>query len=65
MHWLKKEDILNWRIKAESYEICFIPDNDYRSFLKRREGEDKFKEGDFVLADGPRWVSIKDILFIP
>ena len=22
--------------KPESYEICFIPDNDYRSFLKRR-----------------------------
>ncbi len=22
--------------KAESYEICFVPDNDYRSFLKRR-----------------------------
>jgi len=22
--------------KAESYEICFIPDNDYRNFLKRR-----------------------------
>jgi tRNA-uridine 2-sulfurtransferase len=23
--------------KSESYEICFIPDNDYRGFLKRRE----------------------------
>ncbi len=22
--------------KAESYEICFVPDNDYRSFLKHR-----------------------------
>lgn len=22
--------------KAESYEICFVPDNDYRGFLKRR-----------------------------
>ena len=22
--------------KNESYEICFIPDNDYRGFLKRR-----------------------------
>ena len=22
--------------KSESYEICFIPDNDYRGFLKRR-----------------------------
>ena len=22
--------------KNESYEICFIPDNDYRGFLKRK-----------------------------
>jgi tRNA-specific 2-thiouridylase len=22
--------------KSESYEICFVPDNDYRGFLKRR-----------------------------
>jgi tRNA-specific 2-thiouridylase len=40
--------------KSESYEICFIPDNDYRSFLKRRvEGlEEKVNDGDFVLTDG-------------
>src|SRR3954469_25008836 len=25
--------------KSESYEICFIPDNDYRSFLKRQVPE--------------------------
>lgn len=40
--------------KSESYEICFVPDNDYRGFLKRRvEGlEDKVKGGEFVLEDG-------------
>jgi len=40
--------------KAESYEICFVPDNDYRGFLKRRvDGlEEKVKGGDFVLTDG-------------
>lgn len=40
--------------KKESYEICFIPDDDYRGFLKRRvEGlEEKVNNGDFVLADG-------------
>ncbi len=40
--------------KSESYEICFIPDNDYRSFLKRRvEGlEQKVDGGDFILPDG-------------
>jgi tRNA-specific 2-thiouridylase len=40
--------------KAESYEICFVPDNDYRGFLKRRvDGlEDQVNGGNFVLKDG-------------
>lgn len=40
--------------KAESYEICFVPDNDYRGFLKRRvEGlEDKVAGGMFVNVKG-------------
>jgi tRNA-specific 2-thiouridylase len=40
--------------KPESYEICFIPDNDYRSFLKRRvpELEGKVKGGNFTLTNG-------------
>ncbi|MDP5120547.1 MAG: tRNA 2-thiouridine(34) synthase MnmA, partial [Spirosomaceae bacterium] len=40
--------------KAESYEICFVPDNDYRGFLKRRvDGlEEKVKGGNFVMEDG-------------
>jgi tRNA-uridine 2-sulfurtransferase len=40
--------------KSESYEICFVPDNDYRSFLKRRvEGlEESVSGGEFVLEDG-------------
>jgi tRNA-uridine 2-sulfurtransferase len=40
--------------KAESYEICFVPDNDYRGFLKRRvDGlEEKVKNGYFVDVDG-------------
>jgi tRNA-specific 2-thiouridylase len=40
--------------KAESYEICFVPDNDYRGFLKRNvEGlEERVADGNFVLADG-------------
>ncbi len=45
------KDLLN---KPESYEICFIPDNDYRGFLKRRvEGlEEAVRGGEFVLEDG-------------
>ncbi|WP_242928210.1 tRNA 2-thiouridine(34) synthase MnmA [Pontibacter vulgaris] len=40
--------------KPESYEICFIPDNDYRNFLKRRvEGlEEQVAGGEFILEDG-------------
>ena len=40
--------------KSESYEICFIPDNDYRGFLKRRvEGlEEKVKGGSFITTCG-------------
>lgn len=44
-------DLVN---KSESYEICFVPDNDYRGFLKRRvDGlEEKVRGGNFVLQDG-------------
>jgi len=40
--------------KSESYEICFIPDNDYRSFLRRKvvDLDRKVGKGDFVLKDG-------------
>jgi len=40
--------------KAESYEICFVPDNDYRGFLKRNVAglEERVANGDFVLSDG-------------
>lgn len=40
--------------KSESYEICFVPDNDYRGFLKRRVPglEDQVRGGEFVLEDG-------------
>ena len=40
--------------KAESYEICFVPDNDYRGFLKRRvDGlEAQVAGGNFVTATG-------------
>jgi len=44
-------DLVN---KPESYEICFIPDNDYRGFLKRRvDGlEEEVSGGEFVMEDG-------------
>jgi tRNA-uridine 2-sulfurtransferase len=40
--------------KNESYEICFVPDNDYRGFLKRKvEGlEERVNGGNFVDKHG-------------
>jgi tRNA-specific 2-thiouridylase len=40
--------------KAESYEICFVPDNDYRGFLKRRvpDIQERIGEGSFISTDG-------------
>jgi len=40
--------------KSESYEICFIPDDDYRGFLKRhtRGLEEKVEGGNFVDTEG-------------
>jgi tRNA-specific 2-thiouridylase len=40
--------------KRESYEICFVPDNDYRGFLKRRvDGlESKVADGFFTDKNG-------------
>jgi len=40
--------------KGESYEICFVPDNDYRGFLKRRvDGlEEQVAGGSFVDVKG-------------
>jgi tRNA-specific 2-thiouridylase len=40
--------------KSESYEICFVTDNDYRGFLKRRVPglEQRVDGGNFVNKDG-------------
>ncbi len=40
--------------KPDSYEICFVPDNDYRRFLKERvEGlEERVSGGEFITSDG-------------
>lgn len=40
--------------KGESYEICFVPDNDYRSFLRRRvpDIDDQIGPGNLVNTAG-------------
>ena len=41
-------------LKPESYEICFVPDNDYRGFLKRRIPglEERVDGGNFLNTSG-------------
>ncbi|MCP4355144.1 MAG: tRNA 2-thiouridine(34) synthase MnmA [Proteobacteria bacterium] len=39
--------------KKDSQDICFIPDGDYRSLLKRQK-PDSFKEGDFINTKGEK-----------
>ena len=40
--------------KSESYEICFVPDNDYRGFLRHRVDNinEKVKKGNFIDENG-------------
>lgn len=49
-----KEMALPAKEEPESQEICFIPENDYRLFLERREGSGISKQGDIVDRDGRR-----------
>jgi len=38
--------------KPESQEICFVPDNNYRNFLRSRVGKNAFKPGPFLNLSG-------------
>lgn len=40
--------------KSESYEICFVPDNDYRAFLRNRveDLDERVGPGNFILTNG-------------
>jgi tRNA-specific 2-thiouridylase len=38
--------------KKDSYEICFVPNNDYRSFVASRDTFHHIKAGDICLSDG-------------
>lgn len=40
--------------KSESYEICFVPDNDYRAFLRHKVSDldERVGPGNFVLSNG-------------
>jgi tRNA-uridine 2-sulfurtransferase len=40
--------------KSESYEICFVPENDYRAFLRHKveDLDERIGPGNFVLSNG-------------
>lgn len=42
--------------KTESQEICFVPDNDYRHFLRKnvQNYDEKIKKGDFIDIEGKK-----------
>ena len=43
---------LNVAEKAESHEVCFIPDNDYPRFIAKQLNGQALKEGDIVNSQG-------------
>ena len=45
----REKNLISWD-RADSQEICFIPDNDHASFIESRVG--KCDEGDFVDEEG-------------
>jgi len=45
---------LNVAQKKESQEICFVEGNDYRAFIKKEIGEEKFLPGPIVNAQGEK-----------
>jgi len=49
---LAKKYNLNTADKAESQDICFVPDSGYKKFIENRVGSEVFIEGDFVSEIG-------------
>jgi tRNA-uridine 2-sulfurtransferase len=43
---------LNTAEKPESQDICFVPDRDYKKFIRERLGAEAFKPGPFKNPDG-------------
>jgi tRNA-specific 2-thiouridylase len=48
---LARELVLPAAERPESQELCFVPNNDYRSFLKER-APDTLRPGEIVMTDG-------------
>ena len=48
---IAEENKLECAHRSDSQDICFIPDNDYVSFIKSNTNSD-FPEGNFISSDG-------------
>lgn len=49
---LAKDFGLKTHNKDESQDICFVPENDYATFLKTHLGQEQFQHGEVVHRDG-------------
>ncbi|MBI5750082.1 MAG: tRNA 2-thiouridine(34) synthase MnmA [Nitrospinae bacterium] len=54
---------LNVAEKEESQEICFVPDNDYGNFIRKRLDAEKIEGGEIVTTDGNIIGRHKGLLF--
>lgn len=52
IYLMGKERGLSQSIRSESQEICFVPDNDYRSFLKKQVNKKILSSGNIVDLEG-------------
>ena len=52
LHEIAEQKRLPRSIRSESQEICFIPDNDYRSFLRSRIHKDALSQGTIIDLNG-------------
>jgi len=61
---IAKENNLQVAEKKDSEEICFIPDNDYVSFLNRniKVENNSIKQGDIILQDGTKLGTHKGLI---
>ena len=46
--------------KVDSQEICFVPGNDYKAFLRSHLGEDEFHRGEIYDVDGTSSVNMTE-----
>ncbi len=49
---IKENDLLEESETQESFDICFVPDDDYKKFIKNNVNEKEIPKGNFLDEDG-------------